>query len=94
MTLPYIQDGCHGLSSIEKLEIFENFLYNHYGMKLNLVQFKRNIFLLNLFSCLHMTSEVKDIPEVYIHLIHTKQYDTLQYAVKLQSLELGLVEHY
>jgi hypothetical protein len=56
-------------------------------MKLNLVQFKRNIFLLNLFSCLHMTSEVKDI-------IHTKQYDTLQYAVKLQSLELGLVEHY
>jgi hypothetical protein len=41
-----------------------------------------------------MTSEVKDIPEAYIHLIHTKQYYTLQYAVNLQSLELGLVEHY
>jgi hypothetical protein len=30
-----------------------------------------------------MTSEVKDIPEAYIHLIHTKQYYTLQYAVNL-----------
>ena len=28
-----------------------------------------------------MTSEVKDIPEAYIHLIHTKQYYTLQYIL-------------
>ena len=26
-----------------------------------------------------MTSEVQDIPEAYMHLIHTKQYYTLQY---------------
>ena len=36
-------------------------------------------FLLNLFSNLHITSEVLDIPETYIHLIHTKQYYALQY---------------
>ena len=35
-------------------------------------------FLFNLCSCLHMTSDVQDIPEAYIHLIHTKQYYTLQ----------------
>ena len=29
VTLPYIQDGCHGLWSIEKLEIFKNLLLNH-----------------------------------------------------------------
>ena len=28
VTLPYIQDGCHGLWSIEKLEILENLLYH------------------------------------------------------------------
>ena len=35
--------------------------------------------LLNLFSCLYMTSEVQDIPEAYMHLIYTEQYYTLQY---------------
>jgi hypothetical protein len=35
VTFPYIQDGCHELWSIEKLEIFENLLlYNHYGKNL------------------------------------------------------------
>jgi len=28
------------------------------------------LLLLNLFSCLHVTSELQDIPEAYIHLIH------------------------
>ena len=95
VTLPYIQDGCHGLWSIEKLEIFENLLLYNHSMEWNqiLSNLKKNKWLI-LFSCLHMTSEIQDIPEAYIHLIHTKQYYTLQYAVNLQSLELGLVEHY
>ena len=48
-------------------------------MRINIYIYIYIYLLLNLFSCLQMTSEVQDITEVYIHLIHTKQYYTLQY---------------
>jgi hypothetical protein len=115
VTLPYIQDGCHGLWSIEKLEIFENLLLYNHSMEWNqiwsnlkLLFFIKSIFVfaydlrspgyswgLHTFNThktiLHITIH---IPEAYIYLIHTKQYDTLQCTVKLQSLELWSVEHY
>ena len=53
--------------------------------------------VLNLFSSLHITSEVQDIPEAYIHLIHTQQYYTLQYiicsTVETTKQRLGDLRH-
>jgi succinate dehydrogenase hydrophobic anchor subunit len=56
-----------------------------------LSQFKF-FFLLILFSCLHMISDIQDIPEAYIHLIHTKQYYTFQYELVILLLTGPFIE--
>jgi hypothetical protein len=44
-------------------------------------------FLLNLLSYLHMTSEVQDISEAYIHLIHKTQFYTTDYNIYIYKIK-------
>jgi len=42
-----------------------------------------------------MTTEVQDIPDAYIHLIHTKQYNTLKCIVLfIKRLDIMLSEFF